>query len=145
MKRSLNRLRLIKYLDKLLLFDSEIVVNNNSIIKKFKRKISIAEENLSSITILSGRSSPVDNYHHRVRSNSIGEDEELQFIMEIPGKRIEIETFALKVTFIHNTDDKANICFLNAYNKENDELIQNEKPMTFQEISLFLEKITLVN
>ena len=146
LQRATSRLYLISNLDKLELFNSKIIDKpNNAIILVFKRNISISEEDLSLITIPSGRNSPVNNYPHRVKSNSVGGDEDLQFIMEVPGKRIDIASPALKITFIRNTDDEADICFLNENNKENNELIQNEKPMRFEEIINFLEKISLVN
>lgn len=146
LQRAQSRLYLIEKLDTLELFSSrKLDKEDNTIVLEFKRSISISEEELSLITIPSGRNSPVNNYPHRVKSNSVGGDEELQFIMDVPGKRIDIESSSLKITFTSETDDKADICFLNEHNKENNELIQNEKPMNFQEILYFLEKISLVN
>ena len=145
-KRAQSRLCLIENLDTLELFSSRLIdKSKNSILLKFKRSISISEEDLSLITVPSGRNSPVNNYPHRVKSNSIGCDDELQFMMEVTGNRIDIASSALKITFVSQTNDKANICFLNEHDKENDKLIQNEKPMSFKEILSFLEKITLVN
>lgn len=146
MKTALKRLDFLKEINKLELFDSwKRVNNNNSIIMKFKNAISISEDDLGLITNTSGRNSPVNNYLHERKPNSIGGDENLQFVMEIPGENINILSSGLEITFVKKSDNKAYICFLNAIDKENHQLIKNEKPLTFDEILLFLSKISLVN
>ena len=64
--------------------------------------------------------------------------------MEVSGNRFNIESNALKISFEKETDDKANICFLND-NEGNQGLIKNKKPMKFKDIFSFMEKITLEN